>query len=83
MADVANRMMDFTGEDDVRVICTHLDTMENGPGFDAKAIAMELSSLLDIPHAHVALVGKYTSRLDIVNFHFQYTSWSKGNQSCI
>jgi GTP-binding protein EngB required for normal cell division len=68
MAEVANRMMDFTGEEDVRVICTHVDTVERDDGFDGDQVAMELSSLLDVPKEYIALVGKNTDVVAIRQF---------------
>lgn len=68
MAEVANRMMDFTGDEDVRVICTHVDTVETEIGFDGDEMALELSTLLDIPKEHIAMVGKNTNIFAVKSF---------------
>ena len=73
MAEVANRMMDFTGEEDIRVICTYLDTVENEVGFDGDKVATELSDLLDIPKRNVALIGMTTDIFAIREFIFGST----------
>ena len=68
MAEVANRMMDFTGEEDVRVICTHVDTVESALGFSGDQVVKELSDLLDIPRRHIAFVGTSPDKFAISSF---------------
>ncbi|CAB9512923.1 expressed unknown protein [Seminavis robusta] len=68
MAEVANRVMDMTSEEDVRVICTHLDTEEGKRGFDGDRVAVDLSYLLEIPKEHIAMVGKNTDSVAIEKF---------------
>ena len=68
IADVVNRMMDFTGEEDVRVICTFLDTVENEVGFDGDEVASKLSDLLEIPKSNVAMIGMTTDVMAIREF---------------
>ena len=67
IAEVANRLMDFVGEDDIRIIITHADTVEELEISDLKT---DLYSLLDIPCCNITVIGKQTSREEIESFVF-------------
>lgn len=59
MADTLNRIMDFVGIEDVRIIVTHSDTIENGD--DIPDLKHQLCKLLGVPVEQMAVVGKDTT----------------------
>ena len=68
VAEAANKIMDFVGDDNLRIIVTHADGASPEDGFDQDALASALSGLLNIPVEHIAVVGKKTPANDIDNF---------------
>jgi len=70
IAEVVNRMMDFVGDDDVRVMLTHVDTVDEA--FDRAAYQQSLGKLLDIPPDHIGFFGK-DSTGDKIEYYFAST----------
>ena len=68
IAQAVSKMMDFVGDDDLRIIVTHADTVCQEEGFDQDAIVEALSSLLSISAKHIAVFGKNTPADDIEAF---------------
>ena len=68
IAEPINKIMDFVGDDDLRIIVTHSDTVETQEGFDLDGMKLSLSTLLDIDVSHIAIVGKMTSASEILDF---------------
>lgn len=70
MAESLNRLMDFAGSDDVRIIVTYWDTVQEGDGVDAPALKQELTNLVSVPIHHILLVGKDSAASAIEDFVF-------------
>lgn len=62
------KIMSFVGDDDLRVIITHADTVERQDGYSPEALRSALSSLLNLPIAHIAVFGKDSSANDLELF---------------
>jgi GTPase SAR1 family protein len=71
MCNTINMVMDFVGTDDVRIIITHVDSLENELEDDvreSKDLKSRLHDLLDVPVNDIILVGKSTSSEIILQF---------------
>ena len=69
MADSLNRLMDFSGNEDVRVIVTHLDiAMEQNPEFNVGVVQSKLGDLVRVPVEHILVTGIHTPPNAIEDF---------------
>jgi len=68
IAQAVNKMMDFVGDDQLRILITHADTASLETGFDPAELLSALNRLINIPVEHMAVVGKNTSADDIESF---------------
>lgn len=68
MVETLNRLMDFAGDDAIRVIVTHVDTIHAEEGFDPIDSKQRMSQMLDIEQKYISFVGKETNASDIEDF---------------
>jgi 50S ribosome-binding GTPase len=64
----ANRVMEFVGDDNIRIIITHSDTVSDDPGYDPTTLAARVSDLLGFPSSNIFIVGKKTDAESIERF---------------
>ena len=69
MAASLGRLMDFSSNEAIRVIVTHLDVaLDQEPDFDVLALQLDLARLIDVPLYHILVTGRKTPGLDIEVF---------------
>jgi hypothetical protein len=66
MADTINTIMNFLGTDEVRIIVTHVDTIDHE--VDTQDLRQQLFQILDIPVDNIAVIGKQTSCGELEEF---------------
>ena len=68
MIEALNKIMDFVGDDDVRVILTFTDVAQQQQGYDIQETKSQLSQLLDVCPSNIAEFGKDTDAETIEDF---------------
>lgn len=68
IAEMVEKVMNFIGDDDLRIIVTWSDTVCNEKGYDAQAMKRTMANLLSVPVSHIIIVGKRTSSEIIETF---------------
>jgi len=68
IAEPINKIMNFIGSDDLRVIVTHCDTVDQQSGYNPSELKNTLSDLLGISTIFIKIVGKNTSPSKVQNF---------------
>ena len=68
MIEALNKIMDFVGDDDVRVILTFTDVAQQQQGYDIQETKVQLSQLLDVCPSNIAEFGKDTDAETIEDF---------------
>ena len=71
MAETLSSLMNFTGDEGIRVIVTFADTVSSEDGFDETLTKKRLSAQLEIPLKHIALFGKHSLRDEIEEFIYR------------
>jgi 50S ribosome-binding GTPase len=64
----ATRVMEFVGDDNIRIIITHSDTVSDDAGYDPSTLAARVSDLLGFPSSNIFIVGKQTDAESIERF---------------
>jgi GTP-binding protein EngB required for normal cell division len=77
LAETISKMMDFVGSDEVRVIVTNIDVIEDEQGFDIDETKHHLSLLLGIPETNIAAFGNSTEPEAIENFIWRTLHYPK------
>jgi tRNA U34 5-carboxymethylaminomethyl modifying GTPase MnmE/TrmE len=68
VAEAVDKIMNFVGTEDVRIIVTHSDVASVESDYDPEDMKHQLSQRLDISSSNVMVVGKQTSSLSIELF---------------
>ena len=68
MAETLGKIMDFVGDDDIRIVITHGDIARQQAQYSEDMTKERLSELLDIPISHIAIVGRNTSSESLESF---------------
>jgi len=69
MAETLNKIMDFVGDDGVRIIITHNDSpRQEETGANLEDTKQRLAELVDVELGHIVAIGKQTPKEEIENF---------------
>jgi GTPase SAR1 family protein len=70
IGEMADKIMKFIGNDDVRIIITFADTVSGEDGYNTTEMKDRLHKMLEISQDHIAIVGKDTPKRKIEDFIF-------------
>jgi len=68
IAEQASKIMNFIGDDNLRVIITHADEAARQDAYDPTDLLSAVSSLLNLPTENISVAEKDTSAADIERF---------------
>lgn len=68
IAEAADKVMNFVGSEDIRLIVTHADVASGETGYNPDDVKLKLSKLLDVSASNIMVVGKQTPSASIESF---------------
>lgn len=68
IAEAVAKIMDFVGNDNIRIIITNADKVSQDDGFDEAGLLSSLSTTLNLPETNLNVVGKDTAASSIEDF---------------
>jgi len=68
IAELVSNLMDVVGTEDVRILITHEDIVEDQEGFDPNELKTRLAQSLGVPIKNVGSFGKHSPRENVMKF---------------